>query len=575
MKYPTYSLGKFIFIFLVFLPSLCSAQLWPHIKTFGFDYGFPRTIENLQFIASHHDVVIGSGDWQSKKLTEEQYDILKKTNPNIIIIPYASIHVFTFQIAEDFILSKTLESGYKEEDLYLHYYCDNVVKTRVPVIKTSETGTPTDRVCDSEGNLIKDGEKSYYFIAWGFVDEEAGEVIEEGKKASAKSLTEARVFQYWNADFEPHVNYLSTIWKDAYKEYILDAMTSGVGKYADGVFTDNYPVAFDKEGRLPNMHQIRELRAAGYSSEDKAARVYYASQIAEYIGGDLKDYLKAATGKKDIHIIPNFALISLTYGSYVDELAKQIDPNKLTEGAIEYTTEPAMNYYVINSYFKTHYEYMSDGVMRYFNNWDTKWYHYGDIPPIGGKQYLIGSMYLFNNPESYSSLHYGTASAYGPGIFPNIGEAKGGKYADSHWDIMLEFDIGTPVVRVEKDFWDMPNTDRMYLIDYEAAGPYDPTLSRNEPRGRFVLAREYTKALAVVRFEFSNNNKLSELGTEPLTYQLNGEYKRLLEDNSFGPVITEITLGLSEGAILIKKEFANISGMEDIEFDQEKTTPLK
>jgi hypothetical protein len=125
---------------------------------------------------------------------------------------------------------------------------------------------------------------------------------------------------------------------------------------------------------------------------------------------------------------------------------------------------------------------------------------------------------------------------------------------------MLEYDIGTPVVRSGADFWGVTGTDRMYLIDYQAPGSWRSDLNRNDPRGRHTLAREYTNALVIVRFEKSDNippPDPMEIGTEPITFPLDGTYHRLLEDNTVGPPITEITLGLSEGAILIKADKIN------------------
>lgn len=551
MKSPTYSLGKFIFIFLVFLPSLCSAQLWPHIKTFGFDYGYPRDSKELQWLATHHDVVVGIGEWQTKKISEAQYDTLKAANPNVILIPYVVIQAFTFEPMEDFMVNWVIKNGYNKEDLYLHYYYDTVVQTRVKVTKTSLTGTPSDWVCDSEGTLLADGQTSNYYLSLGF----------GGGKA--KNIEEARIYQYWNAGFEPRMNHLSAAWKSAYKAYILDVITAegSTNKYADGVMLDTYQGVFDMVGYLPDMHNIIEVRNAGYTSDDKTAKVWYSGQVATYVG-ELRAYLKATTGKENIYIIPNFGELSYTYTTYKFGCEDQFAQDKLTASTIEYVASPSKNYYVIRDYFKKHYDTSEAGVVTFFNHLDTAWYQYGKTPPIGGKQFMIGSLYLFNTPNTYSAIHYGTASKYGPDP----------TFADSHWDKMLEFDIGTPAVRSGNDFWGVANTDRPYLIETETAA-WSAELKRYDPRGRFVLAREYTKGLVIVRFEESNNNTLEELGTEPRTYQLGGEYQRLLEDNTFGPVVTEITLGLSEGAILIKKEFAQATWPGPT-FDQQTTKPV-
>lgn len=530
MKSYSHRLTTLIVAAIFILPSLAHAQLWPHIKTFGFDYGYPREISELQWLATHHDVVIGAGDWQTKKISEEQYDTMKAANPNVIIIPYVVIQAFTFPPMKDFMTSWAAANGYNEEDLYLHYYFDTIVKTRTKVTKTTGTGTPSDRVCDAAGTLLADGATSNYYISLGYGG------------GTANTIEEARIYQYWNAGFEPRMNHLSQAWKNAYQAYILDVMTSGPNKYNDGVMLDTYQGVFDTEGYLPNMNNLIEVRNAGYGADDTAARIWYSEQIALYIGG-LRDYLKTATGKSAIHIIPNFGELSYTYDKYKFGCEDQFAANKIDAGTIEYTHSPSKSYYFTQDYFKKHYDVMTTAPVAFYNHLDSAWFKWGETPPIGGKQFMVGALYLLNHPKSYFAIHYGSSTKYGPEP----------TFADSHWDKMLEYDIGTPLVRPEADFWGVSNTDRVYLVEHEAPGPWSALLGRNDPRGRFVLAREYTKALVIVRFERSNNNTADELGTEPRDYNLGGNFRRLLEDNSLGPVISTITLGLAEGAILIRE----------------------
>lgn len=520
------------------------AQLWPHIRTFGFDYGYPRQASNLQYLATHHDAVIGIGEWSTKEVLETQYDTLKAANPNVLIIPYVVIQAFTFPEMETFMTTWATDNLYDPEDLYLHYYYDNVVLMRNFAPATSGTGTPSDRICDSNGNLLADGVWGNYYVSLGYGG------------GTAASLAEARIYQYWNAGFRARMDHLSTVWNGAYKAYVLGVLTPAAGKFCDGVFTDTYQGCFDTTGFLPNMFQTIELRDAGYSTDDQLAREHYSEQLALSMGS-LRDYLETNTGKDKIYIIPNFGEVGYTYTDYAYGCVDQFASNKLDIGGIEYLHSPSKPYWFTDTYFKTHFEEEEAGTAIFFNHLDSAWYHtsIGDPPPFEGRQFMIGSLYLFNHPDSFFALHYGSAANYGPGISPDIGEANGGLYSDSHWDVMLEYDIGTPVVRAEVDLWNVTGTNRPYLVDHEAAGPWDGALGRNDPRGRYVIAREYTNALVVVRYEDCDNQDVGteEIGTEPLTYPLGGNYRRLLEDKSLGPVVSEITLGLAEGAILIKE----------------------
>ena len=66
-----------------------------------------------------------------------------------------------------------------------------------------------------------------------------------------------------------------------------------------------------------------------------------------------------------------------------------------------------------------------------------------------------------------------------------------------------------------------------------------------------ILGRDYEKALVLAKF--GNVGGFDNIGINPTTHSLNGSYRRLLEDNSLGPIINEITLGFGEGAILIRE----------------------
>ena len=508
-----------LFSLFIFIgePSLSFAQLWPHMKTFGYDYGYPRDASELKWLATHHDAVVGAGDWQSKKISEFQYDTMKEANADVLIYPYVVITAYTFQDMEDFMREWASSHGYNSEDLYLHYYLDDVAKTASTCVQKDVDG----KCSDETGKILAVGQSSRYYKIRGYGGGTAG------------SLQEARAYQYWNSGFRPRMNHLSEAWQEGYKAYVANIITvnASKNKYCDGVFVDTYPGPVSVEGYVPNIHHTIECRKAGYSTDDQSAREYYAEQLARSMN-DLKIYLEQIAGKP-ITIMPNFAELSYTYNLYKFAIEEQFSPNKLDAGSIEYLTSPSKTtYWTARNYFKKFYD--SHSMIKFFNNSDTAWYHYGKVPPLGGKQFMIASFYLLNNPNSYFGIHYGTAGNYGPKP----------TYAISHWDKMLEYDIGKPVTRSEADFWGETNTDRMYVIE------------ELRPQ-RYVLAREYSKALVMVRFERSNNNTANDIGSDPREYELGGKYRRLLEDNSLGPIIDHISLGKSEGAILIKASAAS------------------
>ena len=67
-----------------------------------------------------------------------------------------------------------------------------------------------------------------------------------------------------------------------------------------------------------------------------------------------------------------------------------------------------------------------------------------------------------------------------------------------------------------------------------------------------IMGREYENALVIAKF--TDTAGFANIGNNPTTHPLPGafSFRRLNEDNSLGPVISEITLGYGEGAILIK-----------------------
>ncbi len=491
------------------------AQNFPHIKTFGFDYGYPQNKEDLNWLATHHDAIIGAGDWQTKKMTEFQYDTLHAANPDILLLPYVVSTAYTFKPMENFMRKWAEDHNYDPEELYIHYYSDNVVKTHSTCVAKGEG---LSKCCDKKGMLLGKNQTSHYFLSKGYGG------------GTAASLKEARTFQFWNSGFRPKMNPLSEVWEKAYRAYILDVITinSSAGKYCDGVFVDSYGNIINKYGNAPNVHQLIELRKLGYGKNDTSARQYFADIMAQK-WGKLGPWLEQQTKKSKIYIVPNIAELNNIYKHFRFAIKDQFHIPGFNSGAIEYLSRPTgTGYWQVKEFFKQFYDDITA---------DRTWFCLNDtvVKKSIGRSHkvisaLIGGFYLFNHPNVYWGFHYGSPGYYN----------KQPTWADSHWHPLLEYDIGVPVNRSKPDLWGKSNTNRMYVIE------------KNREKLRYVLAREYSKALVIVRYD--SYIKWNDAGKDQHMYQLPGNFQLLQENNTLGPVVNTISLGKAEGAILIKSD---------------------
>ena len=151
-----------------------------------------------------------------------------------------------------------------------------------------------------------------------------------------------------------------------------------------------------------------------------------------------------------------------------------------------------------------------------------------------------------NHPNAHFMYHYGNAGNYGG--YP-YGNPK-----PTHWHPNMEINIGTPVTRTGADYWGGTNTDRFY--EFASGSDYR------------ILAREYSNALVLANF---GSGGWDNIGNNLTTHQLDGGYYPLLDDNTNGPAVTSITLGQSEGAILLKEpvETLNMEAEEEAMEEEE------
>ena len=479
-----------ILLILIAFPFSLFANNFPHIWTHGEDYwNLTGDIEQAKWLAKHHDLIVGAG------INEAVYDAMKLANPNVKIMPYIAYNTYELNI-QNWIKNWCVQNGYNFEETFYHYYYDTQVKFR---------GT-------NPGTILVRGYGG----------------------GTAKTLQESRVPSSW-AQYNNGINQqtgeitrlnicpTSIAWRRGYEQYALaQLMTINAGrrKYSDGLFLDTFDgTVGDFYPQLERTIEMRNLRVSTASAAKVQAKQDIITAMKE-----LQSFLTVKIGKT-IVVSPNVGDIDYFYlwekDFYADRSTDYAPPGVAVY--IENMVRGGSNTSRIQRLKQT-YDSMNQYGLVFISRNETTITNVSERV----KQFVIASHYLINHPNYCLMYHCGSASFYG-------GNPPGQLYT-THWHKNLEYDLGTPVRRSGQDAWGQTNTDRFFV--FASAPTYT------------ILGREYTNALVLAKF--GSQGGIANAGTNPTTHSLNGIYRLLLPDNSLGPAITQITLGASEGAILIK-----------------------
>lgn len=474
-----------------------SGGIWPHIKTFGIIYDDKALMDPVEtvWIAEHHDMVMSGTVGK-----EKSYDMLKAANPDIKLVGYTVVDPTACAYMEQWCIDR----GIDPEKLYYHYTVDTTVNLRQ---------------FDSNGKLKTITIPGY-------------------PNGSATTVAESRVMETWGAR-NPSVCPTSPVLREAYIAFVIDqrlTVNEAQGKYLDGFIWDTYDSITDYtfDLQLQNTHEMQHL---GFTDAD-SVRGRAATDLAT-LRSELEGALAEKAGKP-VSVIPNAAedeyIHRVHRPVYADLFGGDYD-----EVMVEYLTNTLRSRVIDSKHYMDVYDDMDNGII-YFINSETNVFKKEDLGrPLTDqqwedfRQFTIAAQYLVLHPNAYFSYHQGSASLY-------QGTPKG-DVRISHWNVNYEFDPGDPVVRNDPDAWGATGTDRFYEIEAKGVDYR-------------VLAREFDNCLVIAKFG-SDSGGLSPMGTQPATYQLGDEYRRLMPDNSLGPVITDITLCKGGGAILVKRAVAD------------------
>ncbi len=338
---------------------------------------------------------------------------------------------------------------------------------------------------------------------------------------TALSLEEARLRVRWNGGWVG-INPSSQVFREAFQALALHVITleGTTDTFANGLFLDTFDGLMNQHGYTSYLESTIELKDIGTTDE-----IY--SQVAADMASsyaELKSFLILNTGNPDFRLQANPAVPRYVYNTF-SELFNEQYRSTLMDLSIEYLVTTTTRL-VDLPYLQLLYDDMDNGRLFFIRSQTN----FGPprIIPYGFNQFALANHYLINHENANFMYHYGSAGNYGGVPYGNP--------TQTHWHINMEVNIGQPAVRTGEDYWGITNTDRFFTFaqgaDYE------------------IVAREYDDALVLAKYvEVGGWNNI---GNNPTTHQLDGIYYILFNDNTVSAAITEITLGASQGAILLK-----------------------
>ncbi|MCF6307735.1 MAG: T9SS type A sorting domain-containing protein [Flavobacteriaceae bacterium] len=337
---------------------------------------------------------------------------------------------------------------------------------------------------------------------------------------SAETLEESRLRVRWNGGWVG-INPSSQAFREAFRELALYIVTleGTIDVFAEGLFLDTFEGIVETGNWSSHLENTIEMKDIGTIEE-----IY--TQVREDLvnsKNELESFLYQRTGNPNFRVQPNSADADYIYGLHSNLYNEQYRDDFM-DLSIEFLVTTTTNLHRIPR-FKQIYDDMDDG-RKFFIRSQTNFAPPTEIP-FRFIQFALTAHYLINHENAHFMYHYGNAGNYGGYPYGNP--------EPTHWHPNMEINIGVPIVKASADYWGITNTDRFY--EFASGSDYQ------------TLAREYTNALVIAQF---GSGGWANIGNNPVTHQLDGEYYPLLDDNTNGPAVTSITLGQSEGVILLK-----------------------
>ena len=554
-----------------------SGQTFPHIKTFGFDYvPLNNRLGEAIWLAQRRDWIVGGGsNWDATL-----YNTVKGTNPNTKVMAYLAYHSISYDIMV-WMENWCSNNGYNPEDLYYHYRIDTPVNILSSESASTSGATPIVGVIDVEQTnpaivqLIRrhdlpagaklimtdldgsnhpingvtytllpiQGQRDRYYLYtndstpqpvdgtgfpvfsgdYTYTTADNGVINVPGYPDGwAPTLYDSRLRVRWNHGWVG-INPSSTAYRRASEAFMLDklAVTGLENTYLDGLFLDTYDGIVNSGPWTSHLDHTMELNPDGSLSEDDVYTI--ARQDLADSKMALETFLKQNINEEFV-VNVNAADVDMVYhwGSDVYMDYRDETMNLTVEFLITSTSGTSRIPRMVQLY-----DDLENGREMFIRS-QTNF-----APPTEISynfiKFILSTHYLVNHANAYFMFHKGNAGNYGG--YPY------GNFETTHWHQNMEINVGTPVTKTGTDYWGETNTNRFYEF---ASGT-----------GYKILAREYSNALVLANF---GSGGWDNIGNNQTTHQLDGTYYPLLENNTLGAGITSITLGQSEGAILLKSD---------------------
>ncbi len=415
-------------VLLMLLASPATAQNFPHIKTFGFDYvPLNDRLDEAVWLAKHHDWIVGGGNnWDT-----QLYNTIKEANPDTKIMRYLAYHSMA-PTAMTWMESWANNNGYDPENIYYHYHTDTEVRTL-------------------NGSIIVPG---------------------FGNDGSAASLEEARARVRWNGGWVG-INPSSLVFRRAFEAYALYeiSVAGSPGTFLDGVFLDTFDGIQNSGPWTSNLQNTIELNPDG----SRSIEVVYNQVQQDLLDAkmELETFLKQQTGNNSFVVNANAADADIVYQWFPDLYVDQRD--KTMHLTIEYMVTSTSGRSRIPR-LRDVYDDLENGRKMLIRSQTNVTSSMQDIP-YGFTRFLLAAHYLINHENAYFMYHEGSAANYGGTPY--------GNFRTSHWHRNMEVNIGVPITRASSDSWGAPNTDRFY----EFSSSNSNTVLAREYSQALVLAK--------------------------------------------------------------------------------------
>jgi hypothetical protein len=304
--------------------------------------------------------------------------------------------------------------------------------------------------------------------------------------------------RFWNGAY-PLVCPSSAVFRAAFNAMCEYACRSD-SNYCDGVFLDSWTGVI--ETAWPDSAHPMGYLYPYPDHTHECSTVEQAQADIVLAFNELRNHMRTVTGNPAFEVHVNysdpqelFRFIPMSVANGVDDIHLELWIESISNNG------PSIS---IIEHHTNAWNLMESGKKVWFHSQTNV-----PNPPIGFIRCILASHYCLSHQNARFGVHIGGAGNYLPSLA-------------THWHPNLEVQLGAPLGKF--------------------------TTGTNGTLG--FVQRDFANARVIAAF--GQGGGINNVGTNQQQFDLGGNYRLLNADNSLGPVITSITLGQSEGAILMR-----------------------